>query len=148
MEDKKEAIRKLARIEGFTIEESTVIYDARSELPATAFCGPNRSYPASSVKDVLESFSRLAQFGKRLDDVTKTRILSNLKSKAKRFGVEQNPSIQFHLKVLETPVDTAKGIVDRFLKTEFPSLSKKPEKPKFDPTKIREWYDSLTKDSD
>jgi len=147
MERLEETIQKLADIEGYTIEEATLFYEQRKKLSASTFCGPNRSYPAQDAAHVRNAFARLAQFGKRLAPAVRARILASLKRKAKRFGVEHEETIQFHLKVLETPLEATQKIIDRFVKMEFPSMVEETIV-KVDPEEVRDWYESLGEESD
>lgn len=86
----------IAEFEGITIQEAKLSYAEREKLPATAFCGPNKSYPAHDAAHVRNGLARLSQFGSKLKPAVKARIESCLKSKAKRFGVE----------ITETKVDS------------------------------------------
>ena len=142
MENIEETIRKLAYLEGFNIEEAQLTYEKRKSLPSTAFCGPNRSYPAQDAAHVRNAFARLAQFGKRLKPEVRARILACLTRKAKRFGVEHEETIIFHTKVLETPTSEAQKIIDRFVKMEFPNLGKTTET-KVDKAEVTDWYKKL-----
>jgi hypothetical protein len=80
----------IAEYEGLTIQEAKLSYAARQKLPATAFCGPNKSYPAHDAAHVRNGLSRLSQFGHRLKPAVRARIHSCLMSRAKRFGVKVN----------------------------------------------------------
>ena len=83
-------IEFLARAEGLTIDEAKLTYKARQKLPATAFCGPNKTYPAHDAKHVRNGFVRLSTFGHRLSKEVRARIYRCLRRRAKRFGVEHN----------------------------------------------------------
>ena len=74
--------------EGLRFEEAVLSYQKRKKLPASTFCGPNRSYPANDAAHVRNAFARLSQFGHRLGKSTVSRIHGCLARKAKRFGVE------------------------------------------------------------
>lgn len=89
MMDEWEAI---AQYEGYSIEEAKLNYAERKDLPSSAFCGPDRSFPAYDAAHVRNALSRLAQ-NKNLSPVVKAKILACLTRRAKRFGVEINESI-------------------------------------------------------
>ena len=140
MEKIEETIRNLARFEGYTIEEAKLTYQQRKNLPSSAFCGPNRTYPAHDAAHVRNAFARLAQFGNRLSPAVRARILACLKRKAKRFGIEHEETIRFHTKMVETPQEELDRIVERFVKTELPSLEVEETKSSVDVEAIRRWY--------
>ena len=60
---------------------------ARKKLPDSAFCGPDRSFPANDAAHVRNGLARLPQ-AKNFTSEQKSRILACLKRKAKKFGVE------------------------------------------------------------
>ena len=74
--------------EDLTFEEAKLTYAARKKLTATAFCGPDRTYPAHDAARVRNAFVRLSTFGRRLSEGLRKRIHACLMRKAKRFGVE------------------------------------------------------------
>lgn len=82
----------IAELEGVTIEEAALSYAERKDLPKTAFCGPDKSYPANDAKHVRAGFQRLSQFGKKYPKAVALRIYGCLKSKAKKFKVEHDTS--------------------------------------------------------
>lgn len=142
MEKIEETIQNIAKLEGLTIEEAKLSYEQRKELPSSAFCGPNRSYPANDAKHVRNGFARLAQFGKRLSPAVRARILACLKRKAKRFDVEHEETIQFNTKLMETPQEQLDKIVEDFVKSEFPALVEE-TKTKVDVEKVRKWFEEV-----
>jgi hypothetical protein len=85
----------IADFEGYTIQEAKLEYAARQDLPASAFCGPNRSYPSHDAAHVRNGLARISQFGSKMKPKVRARIEGCLKSRARRFGVE----------VTETKVD-------------------------------------------
>lgn len=89
--DIKRDITVIAKYEGMTIEEAKLTYAARQKLPAKAFCGPNRSYPAHDAKHVKSALGRLSQFGHRLPAKVRATIYKCLVRRAKRYGVEHDP---------------------------------------------------------
>jgi len=84
----KEDYEYICEYEGLTIQEAKLTYAARQKLPDSAFCGPNRTYPAHDAAHVRNAFVRLATFGKRLKPAVRERIHGCLMKRAKRFGVE------------------------------------------------------------
>ena len=94
----------IAEFEGVTIQEAKLEYSERQKLPASAFCGPNKSYPAHDAAHVRNGLARLSQFGSKLKPKVRARIEGCLKSRAKRFGVtvsetniERTPLIKWYL---------------------------------------------------
>lgn len=87
-------IDSMVKFEGFEVEEAVLTSKARSKLPSTAFCGPNRTYPAHDKARVRNALARLSQFGKRLKPATRARILSCLKKRAKRMGIEVSEVVE------------------------------------------------------
>ena len=81
-------IKSIMEHEGQTFEEAKLSYQRRKELPTSAFCGPNRSYPAHDAAHVRNALARLSTFGGRLKPGVRARILACIKRRAKRFGVE------------------------------------------------------------
>ena len=81
----------IAEYEGMTIEEAKLSYASRKDLPASAFCGPDRSFPAHDAAHVRNGLARLSQ--SKLPPAVKAKILACLKRRAKRFGVEVNESV-------------------------------------------------------
>lgn len=84
----EETIQFIGFAEGLSVEEAKLTYQRRQALPAGAFCGPNRSYPAHDAAHVRNGFARLSAFGHRLKPAVRQRIHACLSRKAKRFGVE------------------------------------------------------------
>jgi len=85
-EEFKEALEKYER--NFNAEEAVLSYKKRQKLPSSAFCGPNRTYPAHDAKHVRNAIARLGTFGNRLPPETRRRIFACLKRRAKRYGIE------------------------------------------------------------
>ena len=88
VEFEETAVIQIMALEGLDFEEAVLSYQQRKELPASAFCGPDKSYPAQDAKHVGNGFARLATFGSRLPRSTVSRIHACLLRRAKRFGVE------------------------------------------------------------
>lgn len=78
--------------EQLNLEEAELTYQQREKLPDSAFCGPNRTYPAYDNAHVKNALARLSQFGKNLKPATRNRILNCLKQRAKRMGIEVSES--------------------------------------------------------
>lgn len=81
-------LKAMVELEGYSFEEAKLTYAKREKLPSSAFCGPNRTYPAHDKAHVRSGLQRLSQFGARLKQPVRARILGCLKRRAKRFGVE------------------------------------------------------------
>jgi hypothetical protein len=81
-------IDALVEYEGYTFEEAKLAYAARQELPASAFCGPNRSYPAHDAAHVRNALSRLGTYGHKLKPAVRSRILTCLKRRAKQYEID------------------------------------------------------------
>lgn len=91
--DKEDNIRLIAKSEGLTFEEAKLSYAKRQKLPDSAFCGPNRTYPAHDKAHVRNGLARLGTFGKRLKPAVRKRILACLKRRAKRYGIEVSETV-------------------------------------------------------
>lgn len=83
-------IQVIAEYEGYTIEEAKLSYAARQDLPASAFCGPDRSYPAENASHVANGFARLSAFGKKLPKPVALKIYRCLVRRATKFNVEHD----------------------------------------------------------
>lgn len=83
-----EVLQAMVEFEGFKFEEAKLSYAKRQTLPSSAFCGPKRTYPAHDAAHVRNGLARLSQFGGRLKASVRSSILTCLKRRAKRFGVE------------------------------------------------------------
>jgi len=81
-------LQSMVDLEGYSFEEAKLSYAAREKLPSSAFCGPNRTYPAHDAAHVRNGLARLGTFGSRLKPAVRARILGCLKRRAKRFGIE------------------------------------------------------------
>jgi hypothetical protein len=88
IEFEETVVKKMILYEGFEFEEAVLTYGKRKKLPASAFCGPNRTYPAHDAAHVRNAFARLSTFGHRLSRGVVSRIHGCLTRRAKRFGVE------------------------------------------------------------
>jgi len=96
-------LKAMVDLEGLTIEEAKLSYAARQNLPASAFCGPDRTYPAHDAPHIRNAIVRLFTFkpsGWR-------KILSCVCRRAKRAGIESEKC--------GTKTEESKAIVDWFL---------------------------------
>jgi len=84
------------------LDEAKLSYQARKKLPDSAFCGPDRSFPAHDAAHVRNGLARLPQA--KMSAETKRKILACLKRRAKKFGV----------KVGEKSKNTVKNAVAEF----------------------------------
>lgn len=87
-DSKKVYLDALVKLEGFTFEEAKLTYAKREKLPASSFCGPNRTYPTHDAAHVRNALARLGTFGHKLKPVVRSRILACVKRRAKQFNVE------------------------------------------------------------
>ena len=71
-----------------SLSDAVLTTKARKKLPDSAFCGPNRSYPAHDASHVRNGLARLAQFGGRYSPAVRARIKACLLRRAKRFGIK------------------------------------------------------------
>jgi len=82
----------IAEFDGVSIQEAVLSYAERKKMTKTAFCGPDKSYPAHDAKHVRAGFQRLSQHGKKYPKAVTLRIYNCLKKKAKKFKVEHDPT--------------------------------------------------------
>lgn len=94
----------IAKYEGMSIEEAKLTYATRKDLPASAFCGPDRTYPAHDAAHVRNGLARLGTFGGKLAPAVRKKILGCLLRRAKKFGVEVDKS-KFQETIGETVTD-------------------------------------------
>ena len=87
MHDPIEVQETMVEIEGFTIEEAVLTYKQREKLPSTAFCGPNRTYPAHDAEHVRSGLQRLSQFFGKMKPSVRKRIFNCLSKRATRHGI-------------------------------------------------------------
>jgi hypothetical protein len=72
---------------GIIGQDARLTTSSRKQLPDSAFCGPNRSFPVHDAAHVRNALARLPQ-ATRFSSEQKARILACVRSRAKRFGVE------------------------------------------------------------
>lgn len=95
----------MAEYEGIVdIQEAKLTYAERQKLPASAFCGPHRSYPAHDAAHVRNGLARLSQHGGKLKSAVRARILACLRGRAKKFGVEIKETFNFERPASESPI--------------------------------------------
>jgi len=70
------------------LAEAKLSTKQRKALPDSAFCGPNRSYPAHDAAHVRNGLARLSQYRKRMPASTYKKVLACLRNKAKKLGVK------------------------------------------------------------
>jgi len=87
-------LNAMVEFEGYEFEEAKLTYAKRENLPDSAFCGPKRTYPAHDAAHVRNAIARLGTFGGRLKGSVRERVLSCLKARAKRFGIEVSETVE------------------------------------------------------
>jgi hypothetical protein len=104
--------------EGMEIQEAKLSYASRKDLPSSAFCGPDRSYPAQDAAHVRNAFARLSTFGGKIPDAVRKKIYLCLVRRAKKFGVEHDPkTYKWGKYITEAKIESdAKKIVDWYLR--------------------------------
>ena len=109
-----EGYELIAEFEGYPIEEAKLTYAARKRLPKSAFCGPERTYPAHDARHVRAGLQRLSQFGKKLSPAIRKKIFRCLVRRAKKFGVEIDKE-KFKTLISET-AESADAVVEWYVK--------------------------------
>jgi len=100
--EEKIQIEYIRHVEGLeTFEEAKLTYARRKKLPSSAFCGPNRSYPAHDAAHARNALARLSQFGGRLKPAVRSRILACVKRRAKRFGIDISETVEGRLALVK-----------------------------------------------
>jgi len=90
----EEYLEILLKFEGpYSVEEAALTHKQREKLPTSAFCGPNRTYPAHDKKRIRNAMARLGTFGRRLKPAVRRRIFSCIKSRAKKLGIEVSEDV-------------------------------------------------------
>lgn len=79
----------ISELEGLTVEEAKLSYAERKDLPSTAFCGPDKSYPAYDARHVRNALARL-HFVK--SPAIRAKIMACLRRRAKKFGIDVSES--------------------------------------------------------
>jgi hypothetical protein len=98
MDEINRVIQVIAEYEGYSIEEAKLSYAARQDLPTSAFCGPDKSYPANDARHVSAGFQKLSQFWSKMPRTVALKIYRCLVRRAKKFGVEHD-SAKFKAKI-------------------------------------------------
>lgn len=73
------------------IDGAKLSYKQRTELPETAFCGPDRSFPAHDAAHVRNGLARLTQ--SNFSSEQKASILRCLKSRANKYNIDVSAAI-------------------------------------------------------
>lgn len=92
----------IADLEFVTIQEAKLSYAERENLPKTAFCGPNRSYPANDAAHVRAGLQRISQYGHKMKPAVRARIEGCLKARAKKYGIEVMETALVEKEALQT----------------------------------------------
>ena len=118
MQNNEIFVKTISDYEGIEIQEAKLTYAARQDLPTSAFCGPDRSYPAQDAAHVRNGFARLSTFGGKIPEAIRKKIYVCLVRRAKKFGVEHDPkTYKWGKYVTEAKIETdVKKIVDWYLK--------------------------------
>jgi hypothetical protein len=118
MENVDMFVKAISEYEGMEIQEARLSYAERQNLPDSAFCGPDRTYPAQDAAHVRNGFARLSLFGGRLPEPIRKKIYLCLVRRAKKFGVEHDPkTYKWGKYVTEAKIESdAKKIIDWYLK--------------------------------
>lgn len=72
--------------EAVSVEEAKLSYAERKNLSSSAFCGPDRSFPAHDAAHVRNGLARLKN--SHFSPAIKARIMACLRRRAKKFGIE------------------------------------------------------------
>jgi len=72
-------------------EDAKLSYKARKNLPDSAFCGPDRSFPAHDASHVRNGLARLNQ--SHFSPAVKAKILSCLRRRAKKYGIKVSAKV-------------------------------------------------------
>ena len=92
--------------------EAKLSTKTRKNLPDSAFCGPNRSYPAHDAAHVRNGLARLSQFGGKMSSAAKAKILGCLRSRAAKFGIKTGGNDKKEMVVATG--DEAVAFVDKY----------------------------------
>ena len=74
-------VKSMVDYEGFEIGEAELIAPVRAELPASAFCGPDKTFPSYDLSVVRTSLRNLEKYGYKLSKLTKGIIKEKLEKK-------------------------------------------------------------------
>jgi len=85
LDDKEELLTNFYMEDGMT-KKAKLTKESRQTLPESAFCGPNRSFPAHDEEHVAAGLKLLDSSD--FDDSTIAKIKSSLYRKGKRFDIE------------------------------------------------------------
>lgn len=90
------------------IDGARLTYQERKDLPDSAFCGPDRTFPAHDAAHVRNGLARLPQ-AKGLSESQRAAIHACLASRAKKYGIEVSSTVS-EKKTGETMVDETETI--------------------------------------
>jgi hypothetical protein len=79
--------------------EAKLTVQARADLPESAFCGPDRSFPAHDAVHVRNGLARVSQ--SKFSSEEKARIRARLERKAKKLGVKVSDEMAFAAKLVD-----------------------------------------------
>jgi hypothetical protein len=79
--------------------EAKLTTKARNALPDSAFCGPDRSFPAHDAAHVRNGLARVSQ--SKFSSEEKARIRACLERKAKKLGVKVSDEMAFAAKLVD-----------------------------------------------
>jgi len=110
-------LNAMVDLEGFTIEEAKLTYAQRQKLPTSAFCGPNRTYPAHDPLRIRNAIVRLMTF----KPTGWKKILGCVCRRAKKAGVKSAICEKYGFAVAKKTQESkefseAKKLIDWYLK--------------------------------
>ena len=128
----QEGVDELRGVQAGIIPLSDAVLSSKSrkQLPDTAFCGPNRSFPVHDAAHVRNALARLPQ-AKNFTSEQKSRILSCVRARAKKFGVKVSADQLEYNNLVE------------LLDKKDPDLDAKPPEGETDDQKLRRLEDQL-----
>jgi hypothetical protein len=83
-----------------SLKEAKLSYAARKNLDASAFCGPDRSFPAHDAAHVRNGLARLSQSNFSAEQ--KSKIHGCLSGRARKYGIEVGGKEGFAAKLIDT----------------------------------------------
>ena len=103
---------KIMELEGLEYDEAVLSTQTRKDLPATAFCGPDRSYPAHDLAHARNALARVAQFGTpALQSSVRACVLRKF-PQLKDNGKEEELILQTSMNIKEDTIDEEKRTVE------------------------------------
>jgi len=102
---------KIMGTEMETVDGAKLSYKQREDLPESAFCGPDRSFPAHDAAHVRNGLARLPQ--SNFSSEEKAKIKGCLESRAKKYGIDVSSIVsEEDIVVGEKPTLPEEGDVD------------------------------------